>query len=137
MTARDLPALNAILNASSFLLLTLGYALIRRGRRSAHRAVMLSAVFTSGLFLVSYLTYHALAGSTRFRGQGGLRILYLTILGSHSLLAVAIVPLVLVTLARALGGRLAAHRRLARITLPLWTYVSITGVAIYWMLYRL
>jgi len=98
---------------------------------------MLAAMATSSLFLVSYLTYHFLAGSTRFSGQGGLRTLYLAILGSHSLLAAAVVPLVLVTLSRALGGRFEAHRRLARITLPVWAYVSVTGVVIYWMLYRL
>ncbi|HLA79510.1 MAG TPA: DUF420 domain-containing protein [Vicinamibacteria bacterium] len=137
MTARDLPTVNAVLNATSFLLLVLGYALIRRGHRTAHRAVMLAAMATSSLFLVSYLTYHFLAGSTRFSGQGGLRTLYLAILGSHSLLAAAVVPLVLVTLSRALGGRFEAHRRLARITLPVWAYVSVTGVVIYWMLYRL
>lgn len=137
MTVRDLPALNAALNATSSLLLLLGYALIRAGRRAAHRAAMLSAAFTSTLFLVSYLTYHAAVGSVRFRGQGGMRTLYLAILGSHSLLAAATVPLTLVTLLHALRGRFDAHKRMARVTLPIWAYVSVTGVVIYWMLYRL
>jgi putative membrane protein len=137
VTVRDLPAVNAALNATGFLLLLLGYALIRAGRRTAHRAVMLSAAFTSGLFLVSYLTYHAAVGSVRFRGQGGMRTLYLAILGSHSLLAAVTVPLALVTLLHALRGRFGAHKRMARVTLPIWAYVSVTGVVIYWMLYRL
>lgn len=137
MTVRDLPAVNAALNATSFLLLLLGYALIRAGRRAAHRAVMLGAALVSALFLLSYLTYHLAVGSVRFRGQGGMRTLYLAILGSHSLLAAAIVPLALATLSRALRGHFDAHKRIARITLPIWAYVSVTGVVIYWMLYRL
>ena len=98
---------------------------------------MLAAVSTSSLFLVSYLVYHFEVGSVRFSGTGGLRSVYLTILLTHTVLAVAIVPLVLVTLRHALRGRFPAHRRLARVTLPLWAYVSVTGVVIYWMLYRL
>lgn len=137
MTVRDLPAVNAALNATGFFLLLLGYALIRAGRRTAHRAVMLGALVTSALFLGSYLTYHFAVGSIRFRGQGGMRTLYLAILGSHSLLAAAIVPLALVTLSRALRGHFDAHKRIARITLPIWAYVSVTGVVVYWMLYRL
>jgi len=98
---------------------------------------MLGALATSAVFLVSYLTYHFQVGSVRFTGQGTVRTLYFTILISHTILAAAIVPLVLVTVARARGARFEAHRRLARITLPLWLYVSVTGVVVYWMLYRL
>lgn len=137
MTATDLPALNAFLNASSALLLATGYVLIRRGRRDAHKRVMLAALASSALFLTSYLVYHAQVGSVRFRGQGVLRTVYFTILLTHTVLAVAIVPLVATTLVPALRGRFDRHRRLARITLPLWAYVSVTGVVIYWMLYRL
>jgi uncharacterized membrane protein YozB (DUF420 family) len=98
---------------------------------------MLAAVTCSTLFLTSYLVYHARVGSVRFQGQGPLRTLYLTILISHTVLAAAIVPLVLVTVRRAMRGRFEGHRRIARVTLPLWGYVSVTGVVIYWMLYRL
>jgi uncharacterized membrane protein YozB (DUF420 family) len=131
-----LPTLNAALNAACAALLVAGYFLIRSGRREAHRRVMLAALATSGAFLVSYLTYHFQVGSVRFTGQGPVRTLYFAILVSHTILAAAIVPLVLVTVARARGARFEAHRRLARITLPLWLYVSVTGVVVYWMLYR-
>lgn len=137
MTVRDLPALNALLNATSAVLLFLGWRLIRRGRREAHRRAMLAAVACSTVFLVSYLTYHVQVGSVRFQGQGAIRTVYFTILISHTILAVAVVPLVLVTLVRALQARFDRHRRLARITFPIWCYVSITGVIVYWMLYRL
>ena len=137
MTVTDLPALNACLNAASALLLATGYVLIRRGRRDAHKRVMLAALVSSALFLTSYLVYHAQVGSVRFRGQGLVRTLYFTILLTHTVLAVTIVPLVATTLVPALRGRFDRHRRLARITLPLWAYVSVTGVVIYWMLYRL
>ena len=137
MTVRDLPAVNAALHATSAVLLVLGWRLIRRGRIEAHRRAMLAAVATSTLFLVSYLVYHAQVGSVRFQGQGVLRVVYFTILTTHTILAVAIVPLVLVTLVRALQERFDRHRRLARVTFPLWCYVSVTGVVIYWMLYRL
>jgi uncharacterized membrane protein YozB (DUF420 family) len=137
LTVTDLPALNAFLNASSALLLATGYALIRRGRRDAHKRVMLAALASSALFLTSYVVYHAQVGSVRFRGQGAVRTVYFTILLTHTVLAVAIVPLVATTLVPALRGRFDRHRRLARITLPLWAYVSVTGVVIYWMLYRL
>ena len=137
MTVYDLPALNATLNATSFLLLLTGYVLIRTGRRAAHRVAMLTAAVTSTLFLGCYVAYHLAVGSVRFRGQGTARAVYFAILGSHSLLAAAVVPLALVTLWRALGGRFEAHQRIARITLPIWAYVSVTGVVIYWMLYRL
>jgi uncharacterized membrane protein YozB (DUF420 family) len=133
----DLPGLNAVLNATSALLLAVGYALARAGRRDAHRRVMLAALTTSALFLVSYLAYHSRVGSVRYQGRGALRMVYFAVLSSHTVLAAAIVPLVAVTLARALGGRIDAHRRLARYTLPVWAYVSVTGVAVYVMLYRL
>ena len=137
MTVTDLPALNAGLNATSAVLLATGYVLIRRGRRQAHKRVMLTALVSSALFLTSYLVYHAQVGSVRFRVQGAVRTLYFTILLTHTVLAVVIVPLVAMTLVPALRGRFDKHRRLARITLPLWAYVSVTGVVIYWMLYRL
>jgi uncharacterized membrane protein YozB (DUF420 family) len=137
LTVTDLPALNAVLNATSALLLATGYVLIRRGRRDAHKRVMLAALASSALFLTSYLVYHAQVGSVRFRGQGAVRTVYFAILLTHTVLAVAIVPLVATTLVPALRGRFDRHRRLARVTLPLWAYVSVTGVVIYWMLYRL
>jgi uncharacterized membrane protein YozB (DUF420 family) len=137
VTQGDLPAVNALLNALSATLLLAGYLSIRARRPAAHRVAMLGAVASSTLFLASYLYYHAQVGSVRFTGQGPLRTVYFIILGTHSVLAAAIVPLVLVTLHRALRGRFDGHRRLARITLPLWAYVSVTGVVIYWMLYRL
>ena len=137
MTVTDLPALNACLNATSAVLLATGYVLIRRGHRAAHKRVMLAALVSSALFLTSYLVYHAQVGSVRFRGQGPVRTAYFTILLTHTVLAVVIVPLVGMTLVPALRGRFDKHRRLARITLPLWAYVSVTGVVIYWMLYRL
>jgi len=137
VTVRDLPALNAILNATSAALLALGYVLIRRGRRAAHQKVMQSALICSALFLVSYLTYHAQVGSVRFQGQGPIRTLYFAILISHTILAIVIVPMALVTFVRARRGRFDRHRAIARVTLPLWAYVSVTGVIVYWMLYRL
>jgi len=137
VTTRDLPALNAVLNTSCAVLLTVGWTLIRRRRRDAHRLAMLGAVAVSAAFLASYLVYHAEVGSVRFAGQGVLRAVYFAVLSSHTLLAAAIVPLVLITLARALRGRFEAHRALARWTLPLWMWVSVSGVVVYWMLYRL
>ncbi len=137
MTLRDLPALNAVLNATSAGLLALGYLLIRRGRREAHQKIMQAALACSALFLVSYLTYHAQVGSVRFRGQGPIRTVYFAILISHTILAIVIVPLALVTFVRARRGRFDRHRAIARVTLPLWAYVSVTGVVVYWMLYRL
>ena len=136
MSLSDLPTLNAALNASSAVLLAFGFAMIRAGRREAHRRFMLAALTTSSLFLVSYFVYHFQVGSVRFTGTGAVRTAYLTILATHTVLAIAIVPLVLVTVRRALRGDFPAHRRLARVTLPLWAYVSVTGVVIYWMLYR-
>lgn len=130
-----LPAVNAALNATSALLLTIGYFFIRRQKVAAHRLCMLSAFATSVLFLISYLVYHFQVGSVPYRGQGGIRIAYFTILLSHTILATAVVPLALLTLARALKGNFDRHRRVARWTLPLWLYVSITGVIVYGMLY--
>ena len=137
MTIRDLPALNAVLNGTSALLIAAGFVLIRRGQRLAHKRVMLAALASSATFLVSYLTYHAHVGSVPFQGQGPIRTVYFTILITHTILAVVIVPLVLITTAHALNERFDRHRRIARVTLPLWAYVSVTGVVIYWMLYRL
>jgi uncharacterized membrane protein YozB (DUF420 family) len=132
-----LPHLNAALNAASFLLLVAGLYNIMRGNVRAHRALMLSALVVSALFLVSYVVYHARYGSVRFQGQGLARAVYFVILVTHVFLAVVIVPLVAVTLRRALGGDFARHRRIARWTYPLWLYVSITGVVVYLMLYHL
>lgn len=132
-----LPSLNAALNSLCALLLAAGYLFIRKKSIHAHRLCMLAAFSTSILFLISYLIYHFQVGSVPFQGRGWIRPLYFTILLSHTLLAAAIVPLALVTLARALKGNFARHRRIARWTLPLWFYVSVTGVVVYWMLYRL
>jgi len=130
------PALDASLNATSAVLLTIGYVLIRRGNIRAHRACMLSAFVTSALFLVCYLWYHAHHGVTRFPAHGVVRTFYFTLLTSHTVLAVVIVPLVVVTLYRALREMFDRHKRIARWTLPLWIYVSVTGVVVYWMLYQ-
>jgi uncharacterized membrane protein YozB (DUF420 family) len=137
MEVADLPAVNATLNAVSAVLLLIGYVLIRQGRRQQHRAAMLSACGVSALFLISYVIYHANAGSRPFTGQGPIRIVYFTILITHVVLAAAIVPLALVTLSRGLRGRYDRHARIARWTLPIWLYVSVTGVVVYVMLYRL
>jgi uncharacterized membrane protein YozB (DUF420 family) len=130
------PKINASLNACSALLLVTGRALIARGNRAAHRAVMLAALGTSTLFLISYLYYHAHVGSVHFRGTGWSRPVYFTILISHTILAAVIVPMVIITLKRALAGRFDRHRTIARWTFPLWLYVSLTGVLVYWMLYQ-
>jgi uncharacterized membrane protein YozB (DUF420 family) len=137
VTVSDLPALNATLNATSAVLLTTGWILIRRGRIAQHRAVMIAAVCTSILFLISYLVYHAQVGSVRFTKQGPIRAVYFTILLTHTVLAAAIVPLVLVTLTRGLRARYERHRRIARWTMPIWLYVSVTGVIVYLMLYQM
>ena len=132
-----LPHLNAGLNATSFLLLLAGFYFIRRGRVSAHRASMTAALSVSGLFLVSYVVYHYNYGSVRFTGQGFVRPVYFFILITHVILAAAIVPLVVLTVTRALRGDYARHRRIARWAYPLWLYVSVTGVVVYLMLYQL
>lgn len=137
MTLRDLPTLNAALNAVSALCLLFGWLLIRRGHRDAHRRAMLGALAASSLFLASYLYYHFHVGSVRFSGQGLVRGIYLAILLSHTLLAIAILPLIAVTLSHALRARFDRHRRIARFTLPAWAYVSVTGVVVYAMLYHL
>lgn len=131
----SLPALNAALNSASALLLAAGWLFIRSGNVAAHRRCMLAALATSTLFLTSYLIYHYHVGSVPFTGQGWTRRLYFTILISHTSLAVTIVPLVLITLYRALRNRFERHKRIARWTLPLWLYVSVTGVIVYGMLY--
>jgi uncharacterized membrane protein YozB (DUF420 family) len=132
-----LPTVNALLNGTSALLLVTGYLLIRRRRVTAHKVCMLTAFVTSTIFLVSYLTLRYYAGLTRFGGQGWIRPVYFSILVSHTILAAAIVPLALVTLSRALRARFDRHVRIARWTLPLWLYVSVTGVLVYVILYHL
>jgi len=137
MTLSDLPTLNAILNGIAATLLATGWVLIKRGRIAQHRACMLAAFGTSALFLVSYVTYHANVGSRPFGGQGPIRVVYFAILISHVVLAAAILPLSIVTLRRGLAARYDRHVRIARWTLPIWLYVSVTGVVVYLMLYRL
>ncbi|MBI4447045.1 MAG: DUF420 domain-containing protein [Acidobacteria bacterium] len=137
MTITDLPALNASLNALSALFLLLGYRFIKKGNIARHRICLWTAVTTSILFLIFYLIYHYHTGSRSFPGQGRVRILYFAILISHTVLAAFIVPLVLITLTRALKGKFDVHRRIARWTFPLWLYVSLTGVVIYLMLYQI
>jgi uncharacterized membrane protein YozB (DUF420 family) len=137
MEIQDLPALNATLNGLSAILLTTGYILIRRGRRDLHKRCMLAALSTSGLFLISYVVYHLNIGSRPFPGQGGIRLVYFVILITHVTLAAAILPLALITTARGLKEHYERHVRIARWTLPLWLYVSVTGVVIYLMLYQL
>ncbi len=132
-----LPAFNALLNATAATLLIVGWALIRSGRKRAHKRVMIAAFSVSCVFLVSYLVYHYTAGVTRFQGTGAIRTLYLTILGTHTVLAAAVPVLAVITLWRGLKGRFDTHRRIARWTLPIWFYVSVTGVVVYWMLYRM
>ncbi len=137
MSVSDLPGLNALLNGTAALLLASGYYLVRTGRREAHRRAMTAAFACSVLFLVSYLAYHAEVGSVRFRGTGTVRSVYLAILLTHTLLAAAVPFLAVTSIVLALRGRLEAHRRLARVTLPVWLYVSVTGVVIYVMPYRM
>jgi putative membrane protein len=132
-----LPALNAALNATSAVLLAVGYVFVRRRQVAAHLVCMLSAFGVSTLFLVTYVIYHYYAGSRPFVGQGWIRPVYFALLVSHIVLAVAIVPLALTTIYRGLTGQFSRHRRIARWTLPIWLYVSVTGVLIYWMLHRL
>ena len=137
MDYETLPHLNACLNATSGVLLVAGFLFVRRGLISAHRTCMLAALAASVLFLVSYLVYHAHHGATRFAGQGLVRPVYFVILTTHTILAAVIVPLVAVTLRRARRGDFARHRHIARVTFPLWAYVSISGVAVYLLLYQL
>lgn len=137
MQISDLPAVNATLNSVAAILLTTGFVMIRRGNRVLHKRCMLAALATSGLFLVSYVVYHANAGSRPFPGEGAIRVVYFGILITHVVLAAAILPLALITAARGLTGQFDRHVRLARWTLPIWLYVSVTGVVIYLMLYQL
>ena len=137
MTIHDLPALNAFLNSCCTILLLTGYFLIKKRKIAAHRAVMLSAFGVSLLFLTSYLIYHAQVGSVHFMGTGPIRPVYFTILITHTLLAVTIPPLAIVTLNRGLRSRFDRHKAIARWTLPIWLYVSVTGVVVYLMLYKL
>lgn len=132
----DLPTLNAVLNGTSAVLLTLGYLFIRRKKVNLHKACMVSAFVISTLFLVSYLIYHYHAGSKPFPGEGWTRPLYFAILISHVILATVTLPLSIVTLARGLRGRFEKHRSIARWALPIWLYVSVTGVVVYLMLYH-
>ena len=139
MSINFLPTFNAILNATTGILIVCGFLFIRRKRIAAHRACMISAVVTSSLFLVSYLVYHVgfKAGVTRFTGEGWIRPVYFFILTSHTILAVTIVPFVIVTLRRAIRSEFPRHRAIARWTFPMWLYVSVTGVIVYLMLYHL
>lgn len=136
LSINSLPTLNAVLNGTSALLLLTGFILIRNQKVQAHRVCMTAAFLTSILFLVSYLTYHFFHGATRFPGTGLIRSIYLAILISHTILAILIVPLAIRTLFLALRSRFEEHRRIARWTFPIWLYVSVTGVIVYWMLYR-
>ena len=133
------PALNAFLNGSSAVLIGTGYYFIKSGRRQAHKRMMIAAFITSTLFLISYLYYHVVlrAGVTHFRGEGVWRPVYFSILISHTFLAVVVVPFILVTLYRALRGNFARHKAIARYTFPIWMYVSVTGVVIFVMLYKI
>jgi len=137
MSISDLPTLNAILNSISAILLSTGYAFIRQKKIRAHRSCMVGAFVTSTLFLISYLVYHYHHGATGFTGQGIVRFLYFAILSTHTILAAAIVPLVFITFSRALRRKFDRHRKIARWTLPIWLYVSVTGVIVYLMLYHL
>jgi putative membrane protein len=131
------PALDASLNGTTAVLLLAGLALIRAGRREAHRWTMVSAFLVSSAFLACYLWYHAHHGVTRYQGTGPMRIVYFSILGTHTVLAAAVLPLILRALYLAAQGRFEEHRKAARWAFPVWLYVSTTGVAVYWILYRL
>jgi len=130
-------ALNATLNGTSAILLAAGYAAIRTGKREAHKRFMISAFVVSCVFLASYLVYHYRVGHVVFQAQGWIRPVYFVLLVSHTILAIAIVPLILITLRRGLAGNFARHKVIAKWTLPLWFYVCVTGVIVYWMLYQL
>lgn len=137
MTVTDLPALNATLNATSFVLLTAGWFLIKSGRRQAHKWCMIAALMVSAAFLTSYVIYHLQVGSVPFQKTGWIRTLYFLVLIPHVILAAAIVPMILITVSRALSNRFDQHKKIAKITLPLWLYVSVTGVIVYVMLYQM
>ena len=137
MSVADLPHLNAALNAIAGVLLVIGFVFIKAKKIDAHRRCMLAAFTMSALFLISYVTYHAQVGSRPFPGTGLLRTIYFAILIPHVVLAAAVLPLAIVTLRRGLAMDVARHRRIAKITLPVWLFVSVTGVVVYLMLYRL
>jgi uncharacterized membrane protein YozB (DUF420 family) len=137
MDVHSLPTLNAFLNATCAVLLVIGYRLIRNGQREAHRKVMLTAFAVSIIFLASYLIYHAQVGSVPFQGQGFVRTVYFTILISHTVLAAAVPVLAILSLRRAWAMKFPAHKKIARWTLPIWLYVSVTGVIVYLMLYQM
>jgi len=137
ISIHDLPAVNAFLNGAAAVLLVTGYILIRRHQPKQHKAVMLAAFLTSCAFLTCYLIYHAHVGSVPFGHAGVLRAVYLSILATHTVLAAAVPPLAIITLSRGLSGRFDRHRAIARWTLPIWLYVSVTGVVVYLMLYKL
>jgi putative membrane protein len=137
LSIADLPALNATLNAISAIFLIVGYVFIRRREITKHRACMIAALVSSTLFLTSYVIYHLHVGSRPFQGHGTIRLVYFTILLTHVLLAIVIVPMALITLSRALARRFPRHKAIARWTLPLWLYVSVTGVIVYLMLYQI
>jgi uncharacterized membrane protein YozB (DUF420 family) len=137
ISVHELPAVNAILNATAAVLLVWGYTLIRRHRQQTHKRVMLAAFATSCVFLVCYLIYHAQVGSVRFRHPGAIRAVYFTILGTHTVLAACVPVLAIITLRRGLAARFDKHRAIARWTLPIWLYVSVTGVVVYLMLYKM
>ena len=137
MSVTDLPALNATLNGISTILLVTGWIFIKRGDRRKHKACMISALIVSALFLTSYVIYHAQVGSVPFKGTGVIRTIYFAVLIPHVILAAAIVPPVLITASRGLTAKYDKHRRIARWTLPLWLYVSVTGVIVYLMLYQM
>lgn len=137
MAVTDLPALNATLNLIATVLLTTGWVFIKRGERQKHRACMIGALVVSVLFLTSYVIYHAQVGSVPFTGTGWIRTVYFAVLIPHVILAAAIVPPVIITASRGLSAKYDKHRRIARWTLPLWLYVSVTGVIVYVMLYQM
>ena len=137
MSVHDLPSINAALNATAAVLLVWGYTLIRRKRIQTHRKVMLAAFATSSLFLICYIVYHAQVGSVRFAKTGSIRTVYLSILATHTLLAATVPVLAVITLSRGLAARFDKHRKIARWTLPIWLYVSVTGVVVYLRLYHM
>ena len=136
MSVTVLPTVNAVLNASAAVAMVLGFLAIRNRRVGIHRTCMLTAVALSALFLCSYVAYHLQVGSRPYEGQGPLRAVYFAVLLTHTVLAIAILPLVSTTLYRALRAQFVRHARLARLTFPIWLYVSVTGVVVYWMLYH-
>lgn len=136
MALTDLPLVNALLNSTSTVFLLLGYYYIRTHRKGAHKKAMLAAMVTSAVFLMSYLIYHYNVGSVKFTEQGTVRVVYFTILISHTILAVLVPPMAIISVVRAFAERFDRHKKIARWTLPIWLYVSFTGVLVYLMLYQ-